>query len=275
MSLHDQHVHSRLSFDSEADPFDIVQAAVSRGLSGLSFTEHFDTHPEDWKNCRYDDDGYSTEIERLRAAFGPQIFIGKGIEVCYQPETMDFVLDFLAEHTFDVVILSVHYFHGRPIHVPEEWTGLDPAEGTRRYLETVLEAVRFCEQLHRKAGRVFDILGHLDLAKRYTLRFFGTHHVSASTELVDQILDGCLAADLIPEINTSSLRGELDEPMPGPDTWARYAAMGGTTASLGSDAHRPEDVGAGLDRATAILRAAGLKTFAVFKNRQRTDFPLR
>jgi histidinol-phosphatase (PHP family) len=271
VELYDQHLHSRHSFDSEADPAENVEAAIARGLAGLTFTEHFDTHPGDWKASRYDDEAYSAAIERLRVRFGSTIFIGKGIEVCYQPDTMDFALDCLSAHSFDMVIMSVHYFRGRPVHVREEWAGLEPAEGTRRYLETVLEAVRFCERLHTGEGRVFDVLAHLDLVKRYTRRFFGVDNVSLFPDLIDEILRTCLAADVIPEINTSTLRQELPEPTPGPETMARYAALGGSAMTIGSDAHRSKDIGAGLDRAMAMLRAAGLKSVAVFKNRQRIE----
>ena len=48
MDLYDQHVHSRHSFDSHSEPAACVESAIERGLSGITFTEHFDTHPGDW-----------------------------------------------------------------------------------------------------------------------------------------------------------------------------------------------------------------------------------
>jgi histidinol-phosphatase (PHP family) len=274
MGLFDQHIHSRHSFDSDTEPVDNVEAALSRGLAGLTFTEHLDTHPDDWKTCCYDDEALSASIESLRLRFGSRVFIGKGIEICYQPERMGYILDFLKNHSFDLVILSVHYFRGVAVHMPEHWDGLDAAEGTRRYLESVLDAVRFCERLHRTEGRVFDVLGHLDLVKRYSHRLLGEHGVAPFPDLIDEILQACLAADVVPEVNTSTMRQDLIEPMPGPDTMARYATLGGTAMSLGSDAHRPEDVGADLDRAAAMLRTAGLTSTAQFKARRRIELLL-
>ncbi len=269
MKLYDQHLHSRHSVDSQADPTANVEAALARGLAGLTFTEHFDTHPDDWETCLYDHESYSATIERLREHFGDAIFIGKGIEVCYQPDRMDFILDFLEGRQFDMVMLSVHYFGARPIHVRENWVGLGAADGTRRYLETVLEAVRFCEELLRTHGRVFDVLAHLDLVKRYTVRFLGRSEVSQFGGLLDEILGACIAADLVPEINTSTWRQGLAEPMPGADAAARYVRLGGAGMSLGSDAHRAEDIGADFDRAVAMLRAAGLQHVPVFQKRKR------
>lgn len=269
MELYDQHVHSRHSFDSQADPAALVETAIARGLAGVTFTEHFDTHPDDWTTCIYDDDAYTITIDGLRAKFAGAIFVGKGIEICCQPERMDFIRDFLRHHEFDMVMLSVHYFGSQALHVRENWKGLSPAEGTRRYLETVLEAVQLCEALHATHGRVFDVLAHLDFVKRYSHRFLGTYDVSRFGDLLDEILWTCIAADLVPEINTSTWRQQLGEPMPGADTIARYAKLGGTAMSLGSDAHRPQDVGADFDRATAMLRAVGIRSAPVFKKRER------
>lgn len=274
MPLYDQHLHSRHSFDSDADPAGNVRRAIDRGLAGLTFTEHFDMHPDDRPQCIYDHAAYTRTIERLRADFGHRIFIGQGIEVCYQPDHMDTILDLLDAHTFDVVILSVHYFPRGAVHGRDNWDGMDPADGTRSYLESLRDAVRFCARLHRRRGRVFDVLGHLDLVKRYTMRFFHTCNVAPHADLIDDILTACLEADLVPEINTSSLRQGLDETMPGPDTVARYAALGGTAMSLGSDAHRCEDVGAGFDTAVAMLRDAGLTSAAVFERRSRRSVPV-
>jgi histidinol-phosphatase (PHP family) len=274
MALFDQHLHSRHSFDSSTDPSYNVRQALARGLAGLTFTEHFDTHPDDWTTCTYDDDAYSTTMARLREEFGDRIWIGKGIEVCYQPQTMPFVLEFLSEHEFDMVMLSVHYFHGRALHVREGWASRTVDQVSRMYLETVLEAVRFAQSVARSGHAAFHILGHLDLVKRYSRRFHGVYDVSQHQDLLDEILRACLAANLIPEINTSSWRQGLDVSMPGADTVRRFAELGGRAMSLGSDAHRAEDIGAGFDRAVDQLRAAGIPNLAVFINRERRDIPI-
>lgn len=274
MTLYDQHVHSHHSMDSRAAPAASVEAALARGLAGVTFTEHFDTHPDDWPDCVYDDEAYSASIARLRGRFGDAIFVGKGVEVCYQPARMDFILDFLKRHEFDVVLLSVHYFGSRALGVRDNWAGVTAEEGTRRYLSTVLEGVRFCRRLHRRERPVFDVLAHLDLVKRYTKRFLGTGDVTSCVDLLDEILMNCLEADLVPEINTSSLRQDLEETMPGDETVDRFARLGGTAMPLGSDAHRPEEVGASFDRAVGMLRAAGMRHTVVFRERQRVEVPL-
>ncbi len=256
--------------DSEEDPVANVERALAEGLQGLTFTEHFDTHPSEWPNCQYDYDAIAATLADLRERFGDPLFIGHGIEVCYQPERMDFILDYLESHRFDVVILSVHWFAGRALHILEHWDGLDVEEGTRAYLEQVRDAVRFAGELHaRKGRRVFDILGHLDLVKRYTQRYFQRYDVQACGDLIDDILTACLEADLVPEINTSALRQGLDETMPAMPTVKRYAELGGKAMTLGSDAHFADHIGADFATGRAMMREAGLSRLAVFKQRAR------
>ncbi len=270
MNLYDQHLHSKHSFDSDAQPADNARKAIEVGLAGLTFTEHYDTHPEEIAECVYDDIAYSATIDALRDEFGTRLRIGKGIEVCYQPDNMPRIIDFLDDLRFDLVLLSVHWFYGQPIHAGYVWKGRDPSKVTRRYLEAVLDAVRFCERLYRDQPRVFDVLGHLDFVKRYSQRYAGGVFVAQHSDVMDEILRTCLAADLIPEINTSTLRRDsLDETMPGPAVVQRYADLGGTMMSIGSDSHSSRDIGADLDHAVNMLRDAGINQLAVFENRSR------
>ena len=101
-----------------------------------------------------DSKAYSETVRRLRESYTDRIFVGKGIEVCYQPDRMSFILDFLGSHEFDLVILSVHYFGADAVFKRRNWEDVGAVEGTKRYLEMVRDAARFCERLHRSNGRV-------------------------------------------------------------------------------------------------------------------------
>lgn len=271
MALYDQHLHCWFSVDSEADPAANARQALALELGGLSLTDHYDTHPIEWAQCKYDYDAIRQTVGRLRQEFGERLFIGHGIEICYQPEQMQRILPFLDSHRFDVVLLSVHWFGGRALHLREHWDGLDVAAATRAYLESVLEAARFVTALKRQGRKPFDILGHLDLVKRYTQRFFQSFDIRPHRELIDEILRTCLEADLVPEVNLSSLRQSLPEPMPSDWVVRRYAELGGEAMSLGSDAHYSDHVGAGIREGAAMLKEQGIRRLAIFKNRQRAD----
>ena len=55
---------------------------------------------------------------------------------------------------------------------------------------------------------------------------------------------------------------------PGLDILRWYVEMGGERVTLGSDAHRPEQVGSHLETALDIARSAGLKYLTHFEKRQ-------
>ncbi len=257
-------------------PREAVLRALELGLSGLTFTEHYDTHPEDWPTCCYDDEAYGADIAALRAEFGGDIHMGKGIEVCCQPDRMKRILEFLAGCDFDVVMLSVHWVDNgaSAIHDRNRWAGKTADAMSRAYLAAVLNATEICVNLKQQNRSPFNVLGHLDLVRRYSRRFLETDAPLGHQDLVDAILRNCLAADLVPEINTSSLRQGLDEPMPGPAVVRRYAELGGTALVLGSDAHAVEHLGAGLERAAAMARDCGISRQAVFKNGCMESLPL-
>jgi histidinol-phosphatase (PHP family) len=274
VALYDQHQHTRFSTDSETEPAANVERALQIGLSGVTFTDHFDTNPQEWPVCRYDYEAIARAVGELRERFGSRIRVGQGIEVCYQPEQMGRTLEFVEARRFDVVLLSVHWTQGRAMHLREQWEDWDTAQSTRNYLQTVLEAVRFVEELARQGRRPFDVLGHLDMVKRYTLRFKGGYDLSGCRDLIDEILAGCVRSGLIPELNTSSWRQGLTEPMPADWIVRRYADLGGKAMSLGSDAHRAEDVGADFDRAARLLKDNGIPRIAVFANRSMELIPI-
>ncbi|NOX58073.1 MAG: histidinol-phosphatase HisJ family protein [Planctomycetes bacterium] len=274
MRIFDQHLHSWNSFDCDTPPEDNVRSAIASGLSGLTFTEHFDTHREEWDACVYDDEKIEQELADLRVRFSDRIFIGKGIEICYQPQRMDFILEFLRAHSFDVVLLSVHWAFGKPIHHKEHFDGIDCEAFIRRYLEAVREAAAHLVQMKRDGYQPFHILGHLDLVRRYAFRYFDYAGPLNEPALIDEILSNCLQAGIIPEINTSSLRQGLSAPMPGEEIVHRYAELGGTMMSFGSDAHWAESVGAGAEFALDLMRNAGLSHLAVFQNGELQPEPL-
>jgi len=69
------------------------------------------------------------------------------------------------------------------------------------------------------------------------------------------------------EINTSPWRRGLPDPNPPAKVIGWYRQAGGTILTVGSDAHAPADVGAGIDRALAIAREAGFTQIATFERR--------
>ena len=272
--LHDQHLHSRYSFDSRADPARNCRQALAEGLSGLTFTEHYDIHPSEWETCRWDYRAISETVSQLRDAFGDRLYVGLGIEVDYQPEQMKEILSYLDAHDFDVVLLSVHWWGGRPKRKPEHWANADLRQETERYFATVLEAVRMCLRLKDQGRRCFDILSHADLVKRYSQRYCGDFDIISHKDILDEIWRTAIAADLVPEVNTSTMRNAVKEPMPADWAVRRYAELGGRQISFGSDAHQSRHVGSHFAEVAKSAAQCGIVSEAVFIDRKRLEIGL-
>ena len=122
----------------------------------------------------------------------------------------------------------------------------DPDEVWRRYFEALAECAR---------SGLFDILAHPDLVKVWggtrplpdrDLRHFYEPAVEAIAE-----------SGLAVEVSTAGLRKPVGELYPAP-AFASMCVEAGVPFALSSDAHLPEQVGFGYDRAVEFLAELGV-----------------
>ncbi len=69
------------------------------------------------------------------------------------------------------------------------------------------------------------------------------------------------------ELNTAALAKGMKEPNPCTDVLKRYRELGGEIVTIGSDAHKPEQIAFAFDRAARILISCGFKYYTTFENR--------
>ena len=129
----------------------------------------------------------------------------------------------------------------------------------REYFENCLAVARWDQ---------VDALAHLGYLKRYAIRDGVTLDYTPYDDLIDEILCTLIATGKALEVNTSGFRYGLPEWIPGIEIWRRYRAMGGELVTIGSDAHRPEDIGAGHKEAQRMLRELGFTRFFYFRARK-------
>ncbi|TKB06263.1 histidinol-phosphatase HisJ family protein [Desulforhopalus sp. IMCC35007] len=246
----DTHVHTSLCGHAEGKMEEYVQAAVQKGLQHIIFLEHMEEgivtpHPS-WLSEK-DFDFYFSEGLRLKNKYRNLIRIGLGVECGYNPDCKKRLQSRLSARNWDQIGISCHFLKikdeeqhlnllsRRPEHI-ERALRLGPEKLFSMYLETLHEAISVLSG---------SLLCHLDAA----LRWVPGHHLNDQHYLkIDEILRTAATKNMILEINTSGIkiRGE-----PFPDTRIRSLAQAhGLSFQLGSDAHRPEDVGNGFERFT-------------------------
>ena len=260
----DYHTHTPLCKHATGEPEAYAARAVERGIGELGFSDHSPMPPDydpDWRMSRDQYASYVAMVERCRKAF-PGLSIKLGLEADFHPGTEAYVEAMLKEHPFDYVIGSIHYLG--------DW-GFDNPDLSHRFDGQDIHAVyaqyyALVEGL--AATRMFDILGHPDVIKK-----FG-HRPSRDWEPLERrALEAVAKAGMALDVNTSGLRRPAKEIYPSA-RMLRTARELGIGITFGSDAHEPKLVGESFDQAVAAAKAAGYTTFRRYTQRRYEDVPL-
>ena len=115
-----------------------------------------------------------------------------------------------------------------------------PEEGYRvPYFNEILASIRSFTN--------FDIYGHIDYVIRYSKTKDLNYCYGQYAVLFDPIIETLIANGKGIEINTAGLDKGLKEQHPCTEFIRQYRKKGGEIITVGSDAHRPEDIGRHFD----------------------------
>ncbi len=266
MSLFDYHVHTRYSVDGQGEPEEFCQVAREKGLAEIGFSDHFDANPADASYGFFALDPYLTHVKRCQTTYAGTLSIRIGLEVG-EPHNYPTQLARLLESArgaFDYLIGSVHWYNQMLIGDPAHFDNLSPRANYALYFEEVLRMVQH-------GG--FHILGHLDLVSRYPINY--PLVIQEHEDIVREVLSTALDQGIVPEINLSGLRRKVSASLPPKEVLQWYRELGGDTVALGSDAHRPHEIGSLNQDGVEIARGAGLRYLARFSQGQLIPTPLR
>ncbi len=260
--MFDYHMHSDFSADCEVPMEEIVIGAIQKGLSKICFTEHVDyEYPDDSIVFDVDFKKYNLELNRLRTKYEGIIQIQKGIEIGVQPHILHKYEQLMDEEEFDFIICSMHTTDQKSLHYKEIFEGRTVEEAFKLYYDEYLTCI--------KDFKKFNVLGHVDLIKRYT--------DTPSKDLFHDELTA-IFEELIPngkgiELNTSGVRYGLSHALPSEDVLKLYKKCGGEIITLGSDAHRVSELAFQFRESLKLLQAIGLKYITTF-DKQKPTFHL-
>lgn len=262
--LSDFHLHSSFSGDSQADMEEMVQKAISLGIKNICFTEHMDLNFPVTDDCpagyfEVNVDAYLYDLLRIRNKYVNDIYIAFGLELGLQPDIIRQNVRVAKEHDFDFIIGSQHLVNGKDPYFPAYFEGRSKEDAVREYFEGIYENIRSYSN--------FDVFGHLDYVVRYAPGKDEGYAYETYAEIIDSILKRLIDREKGIELNTSGLYDGLKDVHPCTDIIKRYKELGGEIITIGSDAHKVEHVGRGLDKATDILKACGFEYYTTFDAR--------
>lgn len=255
----DLHVHTKRCRHATGEMGEYVAAAAEAGTEVLAFSDHLPLPPE--LNADYSMDagelpGYVADVgEAARAGSELGVEVLLGIEADWLPDRVEDTRALLESASFDVVFGSVHFVDGWAFDDPDlvdrygEWRA---EELWDRYFAELVRAAR-CE--------LFDAMAHIDLVKK-----FGCRPQREPLDLYAVVAAELAAAGVAIEVSTGGLRKPCAEIYPG-DALLRAMCEAGVPATVGSDAHRPAEVGFAWNEAAAALRRAGYESVVVFRDR--------
>lgn len=246
----DLHVHTSYSMDSNADMEAYVRTAIDRGIDALCFTDHIECGNMFHSFSTFDYAGRAELFNTLKARYGNHIKLLLGVEFG-EPHLWPKELQFIHTLGLDMIIGSIHHPMDLQLNNPQ---GQPNSYYEKMYGEYVLDMVNH-------GG--FDVVGHIDMPKRYNAGY------TANIEQLQQILRLCVERDLVPEMNTSSVRQKGLEPMPDIDMIAYYRSVGGVYVTVNSDSHFVADVGSDITSTIARL-PRGIKR-CYYENRKRIE----
>lgn len=255
--MFDVHMHSHFSADCSVSMENMVIGAIQKGLKGICFTEHIDyDYPDDSIVFEFNLKEYDLELMRLREKYEAEIEIQKGVEIGVQPHILHRYEKLMDEETFDFVICSMHTTDRKSLHYKEIFEGRTVEEAFELYYAEYLSCI--------KNFKRFNVLGHVDLIKRYTDRPSSHLFHDALTEIFNVIIPNGQGI----ELNTSGVRYGLAHALPSEDVLKLYKQCGGEIITLGSDAHRESELAFQFQESLELLQKIGFQYVTTFKNQQ-------
>jgi len=264
LPLFDFHSHANYA-DGANSASEMIEAAIEKGLSVYGISEHHPRHPD----FRYKGDpseevrgldiwpDYAVEMDSLKQKYESKIEVLKGSEFDWlSTEHLDEWKKWRAETDWDYVIGSVHFLGQWGFDYLEDWE-----EGKRNFqsIEEIYKAYyQSVIEMVESASDLFEIVGHLDLIKKFVKDV-----PPNATELALPVLDAIAKTDLVVEINSAGWQKDCAEQYPSLDI-LKAAKERNIPITLNSDAHSVDRIAENFEKSKELAKSAGYDEVVVF-----------
>jgi histidinol-phosphatase (PHP family) len=260
----DYHTHTSRCGHAYGTVEEYIESALSKNMREIGFSDHApmpEAEREGYTMSADEVEPYISSIETMRRRYEERIAVRIGFEVDY-PLLGSFLDSYFTDSRIDYLIGSCHFIDGWAFDHPDY---IDEYE--KRDIDEIYE--RYFSIMEGLAGsRLFDVVGHFEIVKKFGFR--PTKDFSPAIEKIARIL---AAGGTAVEINTAGMAHPAREMYPA-DEIIRILFDCNVPVTLGSDAHRPEQVGRHFPDAVEKLTRAGYRTISGFSKRKRYDITL-
>ena len=261
MKIVDYHVHSKNSFDGKETVEEMCKRAIELGIYEICFTEHFSVDPRDVSFGVLDYKKYFEEIKTAQEKFSDKLKIKMGLEIG-EPHLLYYKSDLknqLKNMELDFIIGSVHNIGGKKLRLYMQ--GKAKHEIYYDYFVEIYKMVLNSD---------IDVVGHLDLMKRYAYEVYGNYKFEDYIDIIKAILKKVIEKGIGIEINGSGYENKVGISYPGIEILKLYKKLGGEVITVGSDSHIRETLGKHNEKMMNILKDTGFKSVFTYLKRKKT-----
>ena len=255
-----------------------VEVALARGAAEVGFVEHLyrcvesepvlgqwwkkDPHPHlvaemDEIMAREVDMSLDAYVDAILAAKQRGLPVRLGLEVDYEPGTVQRVIDLVAPYPWDFLIASVHWIGAWWFLRPS-----GPAELERRGVRRAFEEYFELATAMAQTGMA-DSLGHIDVIK-----VAGMIPDGSLRHLWEPVVEATARSGMAVEVSSQGLLRAVKEIYPAPEFLRMFHAAG-VPITLGSDAHAPDESAFGYAEIVDEARRTGYSEYLRFDARRR------
>lgn len=255
--INDYHVHTDFSDDSDAAMGSMIESAISLGAERIAITDHYDPdYPDPAFPFIIDFEKYHEALITAGEKYKDKIKVIKGIEAGIMKTTIEKCRKAVHAFSYDFVIGSFHCFDGIDL-CSADYEAIGQKNIMPRFYSNMYECL--------KEYKCYDVLGHFNVIDRY-IPYEADY--SESMGLIEDILRMIISDGKGIEINTSSFRYSMGaRTTPSSEILRMYKNLGGEILTIGSDAHRPQDIADHFSYAEKMAADAGFGYLTVFENR--------
>lgn len=243
--MFDCHIHTDFSTDSKMKIEDAIRVSNDLGI-GLIITDHMDYKHHIPGEFIFDPDQYFNEYEKYR---NDKLLLG--VEIGFREDSLEEIKNLKNDYPFDFIIGSIHVVNKMDIYYKEYYIGKSKEQAYEEYLKAILLLVKHYD--------LYDSLGHMDYITRYSLYEDKGLYYRDFPDLIDEILKEIAYAEKAIEINTRKIHDKktADNFI---EILKRFKELGGKYITIGSDAHKAEDIAINFKRADELTQICNLKS---------------
>ncbi len=252
INVSDNHTHSINSFDGNMQIPEMMAKSNELGLVYLTVTDHCECEREG----RNDISSSFNDIKEKKKIFSNLL---TGVEMGQPLQNLQLAKS-IVKMDFDFILASLHSLNNDVDFYFWDNNRTDFLLVLEKYFDELENMINWGE---------FDSLAHMSYPLRYPIKENGEHYTFDDyMDRVRKIFSLLIEKEIALELNCSRLVDIDIKKTPEYNLFKLYKSMGGTLVTLGSDAHKENQIGRGLTNGLELLYDLGYEEYTIYIKRE-------